>query len=195
MTPYFVYEISTGAIKKTGTCQESTLHLMAGPGEAVGIGLASASMHYVDGDSLVAFPPRPAHHAWDWAGKCWVANLAEARASKWEQIKQARESAEFGGFSCDGRAYDSDLASVQRIGGAVSMAMIAAGDGEPFSIDWTLADNAVVSLTGEEMISVGMALGAHVSDVHARARSLRAQIEGAATIEQVNAIAWSVSTE
>lgn len=195
MTPYFVYEIATGAIKKTGTCQESTLQLMAGPGEAVGIGVAAASTHYVDGGFLVAFPPRPAHHTWDWAGKCWVVNLPEAQASKWEEIKRARDGAEFGGFTHDGRAYDSDLASVQRISGAVSMAMIAAGAGEPFSKDWTLADNSVVTLSGEEMISVGMALGSHVSDVHATARTLRAQIEAASTLEQVNAIAWNGPSE
>jgi hypothetical protein len=116
--------------------------------------------------------------------------LSKAKSKKWIQIKQHRDATENGGFVWDGSRFDSTPISQSRTQGAVQMAQIAASTGQPFSIDWTLADNSVRTLTGPQMIAVGLALGAHINEQHVRARQLREQIEAATTPEQVQAVRW-----
>lgn len=118
------------------------------------------------------------------------ATLAGAKLRQWQAIKARRDQIEFGGFAWDGSALDSDAVSQDHIQGAVLMAMIAERAGQPFSIEWTLADNAVRALSGSEMIAVGLALGAHVRAAHETARALRQQIADAATISEVEAVVW-----
>jgi len=55
-------------------------------------------------------------------------------------------------------------------------------------------NNGTRSLSADDMIAVGMALGAHINEQHVRARQLREQIEAATTPEQVDAILWSDTT-
>lgn len=112
------------------------------------------------------------------------------RQLRWMQIKQDRNAAENGGFVWDGAVFDSDPISQARIQGAVQLAMAAAANGQPFSVDWTLADNTVRTLNEQEMIAVGAALAAHVRACHELGRELRAQIEAAATPEDAAAITW-----
>lgn len=113
----------------------------------------------------------------------------EARL-KWSTIKKFRSIHEFGQFIWDGLAFDSDLTSQSRIQGAAQLAQITLAAGQPFSIDWTLADNTVVTLDANQMISVGLALGNHINACHSKARLLRQQIESATTKEEIEAIVW-----
>lgn len=141
----------------------------------------------------VLLPPQPSmFHRADPATQQWVdtRSLEQLKAEKWSQIKRARDAAEYGGFTWGGLAFDCDQVSAQRIGGAVTMAMIAASAGTPFAIEWTLADNTVQTLTGEEVVQVGLALGAHVASTHATARTLRLAIADVADAEALAAIAW-----
>lgn len=129
-------------------------------------------------------------HEWDWETKQWVHNLSEARAQAWARIKSARESVEFGPFVWGGQTFDGDSESQRRIQGAAQLATLAQATGQPFSIDWTLADNTQATLTAAEMIGVGMALGQHVNGAHGIARTLRTQIDAATTPEELEAIQW-----
>ena len=101
-------------------------------------------------------------------------------------IKQARSSAEFGGFTWDGSPFDSDAISQSRIQGALQLAAMAPG----FTIDWTLANNSVRNLSAADLANVGAALGMHVAAQHAKARLLRSQIEVATTVAEVDAVTW-----
>lgn len=112
------------------------------------------------------------------------------RIKTWERIKAARTAAEGAGFLFDGVHYDSDPASLQRISSAVTLAMLAQSAGQPFSIEWTVADNSVVTLDAAGMIGVGLACGQYIAGVFNRARVLREQIEAAATADELDAIAW-----
>jgi hypothetical protein len=148
---------------------------------------------YVESGALVEKPPCPSeHHRFDYATKQWTdpRTLQDHQSAKWLSIKQARDTAEFGGFTWAGSTFDSSPQAVQRISGAVQMAMLAQAAGQAFGIDWTLADNTVRTLSGADMIAVGLALGQHVAACHVKARALRAQIEAAATVAQVEAVGW-----
>lgn len=118
--------------------------------------------------------------------------MPEARVEAWSRIKAARESVEFGPFVLGVHTFDGDSESQRRIQGAAQLATLAQATGQPFSIDWTLADNTQVTLTAAEMIGVGVALGHHVNEAHGIARTLRAQIDAATTPEQLEAIQWPV---
>lgn len=126
---------------------------------------------------------------WNCDARQWVdiRNLQACKDIQWAKIKQARAAAEFGGFHWDGSAFDSNPVAMQRISGAVQLAALAAD----FSVDWTLQDNTVRTLSATDMVGVGMALGAHSAVCHNKARALRAQIDAAQTSAEVLAIAWT----
>lgn len=147
------------------------------------------SLCYVEGGALREMPPRPSEgHTFDYANKQWVdpRTLSDLQAAKWAQIKRDRDEAEFGGFTWDGSPFDSDAISQSRIQGAVQLAAMAPG----VTIDWTLANNSVRNLSAADLANVGAALGMHVAAQHAKARTLRSQIEVAATKEEVEAVVW-----
>ncbi len=118
------------------------------------------------------------------------ASLQELKIEKWAEIKRMRDLREFSTFVWDGSTFDADDISQRRIQGAAMLAMIAQSAGQPFSIDWTLADNSIRSLTDAQMLAVGEALGVHVETQHAIARTLRAAINAATTKAEVDAVVW-----
>jgi len=133
------------------------------------------------------FAPEPGL-SWDDVTAQWVdlRDLATLKAAKWEAIKLDREAAEYGGFVWDGSTFDSDMGSQQRISGATQLASLTPG----FELDWTMKNNTVRTLTAAQMISVGMALGSHVTAQYVKARGLRVDIDAASTKEAVAAIRW-----
>lgn len=189
---YAVYDTGSGRIDRVITCPQECLAASLVPGEqSLQADFESDATHYVSGGAFLPFPHQPSPaYKWDWASKAWIVNLDDAKALQWAAIKAARDAAEYGGFTFNGGRYDSDTVSVQRINGAVSMALIAQGAGQSFSIDWTLADNSVATLAGADVINLGMTLGQFVNGVHEKARQLRDQIDAATTVAAVGAIAW-----
>jgi hypothetical protein len=146
--------------------------------------------YYLDNNTLYPLPNKPSTwNTWDWETNTWTDTrpLIAVKEAKWLQIKDARNSAEYGGFLWNGYVFDSDPVSQQRISGAVQLSQIVPN----YSVDWTLKNNTTVTLNAQDMLAVGVALGEHVSATHQTARILREQIEQASTNAQVDAITWS----
>jgi len=59
---------------------------------------------------------------------------------------------------------------------------------QPFSADFTLADNTVATLNAAQMIGLGVAVGQHVQQVYGRATELREAIDAAQDIDALEAI-------
>lgn len=145
-----------------------------------------------------AFQPEPPPDddlrtwAWNAEAEAWepAATMLALRDARWSQIKAQRDAVEFGGYTWDGSTFDSDRESQARIMGAVQMAVLAAAAGQPFAIAWTLADNTVRTLSGADMVAVGLALGQHVATAHAVGRAMREQIEAAQSAEDLATINW-----
>lgn len=155
--------------------------------------LAKLSMGYVEDGAIVLKPAAPSsNHRWDYSAKEWLdpRSLEQHKAARWAEIKAIREANEFGGFTWDGSEFDSDAISQARIQGAVVLAMQALGAEVPFSIDWTLKNNSVRSLTGTQMVAVGQALATHVGTQHEIARILRVSIEESVSVPEVEAVIW-----
>lgn len=115
-------------------------------------------------------------------------DIAHARFLAWEGAKDQRGRAERWGCTTPlGRA-DTDADSQRKVAGAVQMAMIAQAAGAPFSIEWTMQDNSVVTHDAAAMIVLGVAVGQHVAACHAVALSKRAAIEAAIDVDAVTAV-------
>lgn len=153
-----------------------------------------AHLYFHDGVLISRPSDMPAHFAYDVQSGTWFdpSTLEELKARKWEAIKKLRELTEFGVFEWNGLVFDGNAISAQRIAGSVQMAMLAKANNEQFFIDWTLADNSVLTLSATQMIAVGQTLAQRVSACHAHARELRERIEAATTPEQVEAVVWEV---
>lgn len=203
MNRYVIGRASTGEILRSVSCDSSQLDGQVLAGEVLDLSDdAEASSHYFAGGALVAYTPeqaaakarRPADCVWSNATMAWKdqRSLDQARMDRWQVIKAQRTAREFGGFTWDGSTFDSDTESQSRIQGAAQLATLAKLAGQPFEVDWTLADNSVRTLSGDDMLAVGQAMGRHVMAVHGAGRALRARIESAETLEEVEAATWPV---
>jgi hypothetical protein len=196
---FAIFDIDSGRIDRTISCPLECAAPSCAEDEAfVEVAGETDASHYVAiteaGPQLVAFPEQPSTaHIWDWTAKAWQADLALARSHQWAAVKRARNAAEFGGFQWDGSAFDSDAISQSRIQGATQLAQLAVAQGAPFSIEWTLANNAVRTLSAADLIAVGTALGQHVAAQHAIGRVLRSQIELAQSLQEVLGVMWPES--
>ncbi len=118
------------------------------------------------------------------------ADLDKLKISKWNSIKakcsnviNTNMSTPYGKFQCSPE-------DRQNISDTVLLAQTITNMGQTFSMSWTLADNSVVTLDLAAMVNVGLLLGAKVQEAHTIARTLRATIDAATTIEEVHAVVW-----
>jgi hypothetical protein len=97
------------------------------------------------------------------------------QAEKWEAVKSMRAEKLLLAPTPFGVA-QADTESKENISGLVQMATIAKAAAAPFSEVFTMADNSEVEMDADQMIEFGVAVGQHISAVHARGRELRAAI-------------------
>lgn len=119
--------------------------------------------------------------------------LEERRAARWEQIKAARAAAETAPLPTPYGTFDCDPVSQARIANAALLMQTQADQlqpGEAPTVDFTRYDNSVVTLTAGQMVEVALRMGAQVQAAFATGRALREQLDAAATIEQIEAVAW-----
>ena len=114
--------------------------------------------------------------------------LADARAEKWAAMKVARSAGLNGTFSAGGLTYNCNREAIVM---AAVEALLAKAAPEPaWTKTWTLADNTSATLTADQVLAAARACGDHIGALWATARTLRAQINAAATIAAVDAITW-----
>lgn len=141
-------------------------------------------------DARLAKAGKPsAGAAWSNESMSWVdtRTLAERRAERWEWVKAERERRLAGTFTHAGNVYDIDPVN---IAGAAMDAREALIAGEAWTQVWVLANNNTVTLTAAQMIALGRAAKAAVSDLWATSQYLRGLIDAATTTEELAAIAW-----
>lgn len=121
-----------------------------------------------------------------------VPDLATARAAQRAVINAARDAAQDGGADTPSGRFDTAGRSREFLNGAVTTAVLAQLNSQGFSINWTLADNSVVTLTGAELIAAGVAVALHVDAIHQRAVVLKDRIDAAETLAAITAIGWTL---
>ena len=122
------------------------------------------------------------------ASQCPQQPLEELKLIKREEINQARDAAEQGGFEYLGKTFDSDQISAQRISMA-AQAMALADD--TAKITWTCQDNTTIDLNKTQLAGLVAALAMHSNTCHQKATALKAEVEKAKTKEELEKITWS----
>lgn len=116
--------------------------------------------------------------------------LEKLKEYKKQEINTIRNAKEQSVFLFDGKTYDCDSVSVQRIAIAAQNAVVAKMIGVSFTVDWTLTDNTTVTLDADSMLKVSQALATHSANIHAIARELKAAVYDAATSEELDDVVW-----
>lgn len=146
--------------------------------------------------NIAATPARPSpNHAWDWATHSWqdMRALETVKESTWAAMKLAREATIDAPLATPYGAVDSKAKDRTNITDAVLLLQTLAAIGQPTTIDFTMADNTTVTLDTTQMVTVGLLLGQKVQTAHSRARVLRAAIDDATTIAQLEALTWEAT--
>ena len=127
---------------------------------------------------------------WKWLVRSATgAELAYAKAAKWEQAKIIRDQQIDLGCAVPGvGTFDTDLLSRTNIHGAVTAAAIASSQSLAFEVPWKLKDNSIIALDAPTMIGAGMAVMQRTSDCHAHAQGLGLAIEAAVDFAALDAI-------
>jgi hypothetical protein len=106
--------------------------------------------------------------------------IEDARAIVWNRVKALRDARMAAGCTTPLGRMDSDQDSQRKLNGAVTNALVAQLAVMPFFIDWTMADDSVVTHDGPQIIAAGAAVAQHIAACHGRGTALRAEIEAAA---------------
>ena len=169
------------------TVQNATAVSMAGKTFIEAVVDGEPEDYYVNGGELREKGERPSNaHFFNYDTAEWELNLNEAKAQAWDNLKLDRDAQEFGAFVWNGWQFDADADSQARINSASQAAIID----DTFDAIWTLADNTTQALTATQLKEICKALGDHVKAAHDRGRIVRAQVEAATTIQELEAISW-----
>ena len=118
--------------------------------------------------------------------------LDELKQAKCEEINEARDNAEQGGFEYLGKVFDSDPVSCQRIALASQTALISKQASQEFSVEWTCQDNSKILLSADDTIGLSVALTQWSNICHVKASELKALVDQATTQEEVDVINWEL---
>lgn len=190
--PYTIVDSTTGEVLASGTnpvMPESTDTRLALPGS---IPTGWYFNHRIGVPVMKATRPEgdPAWFEFDWWNNRWkdLRDLDWYKTRQWAAIKAARYLHEYGEFLVPGLGvFDGDPGSRAAIMGS---ALAASVDLDTYSERWTLADNSVIELNGPQMLLVAKVMREGISWAHERGRELRAAIEAATTVPQIEAVIW-----
>ena len=124
------------------------------------------------------------------AGRLDLRTLDQRKADRLDILHAARAAAMVAPLVTPYGTFDADPVSRQNIADRVAAQNALARRGLPSARAFTLADNSVITLTAEDMETVGLLLGDQVDGAHVTWRELRAAVEAATTPEAVEAVAW-----
>lgn len=93
-----------------------------------------------------------------------------------QRVKRLRDEREGAGVETGFGIIDTDADSQRKIVGATVTAMLAKSSDSPFSIDWRMKDNSIVTLDADQMIAIGLLVSQHVAECQTLKNQLDARI-------------------
>ena len=189
---YTQYLLSTGEVVGSGWTNTDDTTGLEKEGQGV---LAGYEYHggWIDGGSHFSLPESPSVHCtFNWATKEWQdpRTLQDLKDAKWAAIKQARDAAEFSTFTYNDLVFDGDLNAQRRLTAYISVSKSAIAAGQPFSTDFILADNSLVTLSAQDFVGIELAKVQAVAAAFSHGAMLRNQIELATVVAELTSIAW-----
>lgn len=166
------------------------------------VGLMNGRMVVVAPDG-VAPPEQP--QAIDWKSEVsspamleWVAQsrygvvLQAARSEKHRARNAVRLAAETAGFTFNyeevAHPIDSDEQSILRISNAAAVAATSKINSTPYGVTWTCADDTDLTLDADGMLALQSALVAHGQHCHNVSQGVKAAINAAETLYELNQV-------
>jgi len=114
-------------------------------------------------------------------------SLEARKARKWAQIKSEQRTRETLAGELVSPALDSDVSSQGRITSTAVILLAAPGVA---SLEFTCKDNVRRSFARADFISAALTVGAAVQALYTTASALRADIEAATTVAEIDAVEW-----
>lgn len=114
--------------------------------------------------------------------------LAQVKTTRCAEVNTLRDTKEVSGFMYQGKIFQSDERSSQRISNAALTASSLMMASQPFSVTWLSDDDTEFVLDGAGMLALQGAFTQFAGALHAYGRSLKDQINAATTTAAVNAI-------
>lgn len=113
--------------------------------------------------------------------------LEYVRNKQWEEIKKDRDNAETSGLPFKDKVLDYDMRSAFKLDIAMETAKQV---GESFSIDWTMQDNTVMTLTYADLLSIPLIAANYSNELHKKARQYRDKIYNLTDIKEITGVKW-----
>lgn len=113
-------------------------------------------------------------------------SLAAKRLKRVSEINVERDRREQSTFPYMSKQVQCDPISVQRISVAAATAQMALAASVPYSVDWSCADNSILSLDALGVLGMMQALGAHGIAIHYYARTLKDQVAVSSDPESID---------
>lgn len=137
------------------------------------------------------------HGKWKWENdqrKAYIKPvelvLQQAKTARKAAINDARDAAELEPFTYLGKQFDADALAVKRITLAVQAAQSAVLAKQTYNLTWTCADNTTLDLTETQIVTMPIAMAIKGNEIHTKARTLKAAIDAATTVEEIDSITW-----
>ena len=128
-----------------------------------------------------------------------TSQLSAVQSVRLAVMKNERDRRRVDGFAYLGKVFDSNQDAVTNISLAEKAAAKAVAEGfEDWSIDWTLKDNAILTMDAQQVLGMSAALWEHGSALHIRYNAVKTLIyangpEGeteAEAVARINSIQW-----
>lgn len=150
-----------------------------------------------DTENNLSIPNAPDNRHWreyqEWAAAGNVPDpietVGEAKARRKTQLNEEREAALVSGVAYNGYTFDTDERSRSNVVGTVGA--INAGIPLPTGFTWRTSDNQDVPMTEAQMVELAGLLLEHVNTTYAKSWQLKAQVDDAASIDEVDAVVWT----
>lgn len=191
MIPFTTYEKATGRIMYSGRAQDPS----ALETDTLGV-LVNQEINlegWVVDQIFHQLPDSPNEfYTFNWQTKQWEdnRNVQDVKLYKWNIIKNTRFTKLTSPLYTPFGIFDANYEAQKSITDAIMLLQTLEAAGTPTTIDFTLADNTTMTLTTAQMVQVGILLGQRTQEIYAIGRDLRAQIDAATTIAEVEAITW-----
>lgn len=170
---YAIYNISDGEIVRRVTSSPNMVSVQCQEGEEFFLNCPETATHIIDNELVTIIP------------EVVPPTLEEVKAAKLAELAAARYTEEVGGTVVGSVTIATDRESQAMLTGAY----VSLKQGLTQSVDWK-SDDGWVAATLTEIEPIAQAVGQHVQACFTEERQLAAQVEAAATVEEVNSIVW-----
>lgn len=160
-------------------------------GRLCDIVLPGSEFPVAPGLQWVDAPDNVAHDTHEFDGTAVVAkpgpSLDAIKAARRAAINATRDAVCVADVTANGKTWQADARSQQMLASAIALS----GAGLPLPASWRARDNSNMPVTGlADLLAIAGAMAAQTQAAYEKSWALKAQIDGATTAAEVEAVQW-----